>query len=101
MVLPGMSPGEKKGSAAWPFDRHRLGRVNNGLSDKTKMTFAACGWQIRQVSCFVNKISCEKTKRSVMPVIRLPLLMFYGWEYCRYSAFTGWGSLWYKRSCSV
>ena len=69
--------------------RYRLGRVNNGLSDKTKMTFAVCGWQIRQVSCFVNKISCEKTKRSVMPVIRSSLLMFYGWKYCRHSAFTG------------
>lgn len=33
MVLPGMSVGEKKDRPHGRFDRYRLGRVNNGLSD--------------------------------------------------------------------
>lgn len=33
MVLPEMSTGEKKDRPHGRFDRHRLGRVNNGLSD--------------------------------------------------------------------
>lgn len=33
MVLPGMSVGEKKDRPHDRFDRYRLGRANNGLSD--------------------------------------------------------------------
>lgn len=42
MVLSKMSAGEKKDWLQGRFDRYRFGRVNNGLSDKTKMTFAVC-----------------------------------------------------------
>lgn len=42
MVLSKMSAGEKKDWPQGSFDRYRSGRVNNGLSDKTKMTFAVC-----------------------------------------------------------
>lgn len=42
MVFPGISPCEKKDRPHGRFDRYRLGRVDNGLSDKTKMTFVVC-----------------------------------------------------------
>ena len=48
-------------------DRRRLGRANNGLTDKTRMTVVVCLTADTASVMFCHKISCEKTKRSVMP----------------------------------